>query len=149
MLAAGAAEYRVVACAPAGEAPAPIGAGMKLVALLGLLGRPLEVAQPEADWLATRLPAAESEFLHDTNIELLVPAIDAAGRTRAILALGPKRSEEPYTADDQELFVAIADSLSWVIDRPSSLTAASAAFEECPECGACYQAGASTCTNDA
>src|SRR5439155_9563413 len=61
---------------------------------------------------------------------------------------GPKRSEEPYTADDQDLLMAITDSLVWLLERPSFAAPPGAAFEECPECGVCYRAGTSTCARE-
>src|SRR5205807_2054593 len=145
---AGESAYRVIACAPAGQAPPSIDARMKLVALLGVLARPLEVALPEAEWLAQRLPAAEADFLRDAHIDLLVPVAETRDRTSALLALGPKRSEEPYTADDQDLLMLVTDSLGWLLERPALATPASAVFEECPECGTCYQAGTSLCTRE-
>ena len=145
---AGESTYRVIACAPAGQAPPPIDARMKLMTLLGVLERPLEVALPEADWLAQRLPSAETEFLRDARIDLLVPVAETPDRTNAVLALGPKRSEEPYTADDQDLLMAITDNLAWLLERPSFALPSTAAFEECPECGTCYETGTSTCTRE-
>ena len=44
--------------------------------------------------------------------ELLVPVRAPDGRTLAIILLGPRRSEEPYSSEDRELLDAIADSLA-------------------------------------
>src|SRR5207248_1782865 len=140
--------YHVVACAPAACSPPAIDAHTKLTALLALLGRPLEVALPEAEWLARRLPPHETEFLRRAGIDLLAPTPEAPDGASALLALGPKRSEEPYTADDQDLLTAITDNLALVLERPSFTTPASGALEECPACGTCYQAGAGACARD-
>jgi serine/threonine-protein kinase len=79
----------------------------------------------------------------------LVPITTAAERTEALLALGPKRSEEPYTHADHDLLVAIATSLALLLERreprPEPL---SNAFEVCPRCGACYEPGTGHCTQE-
>src|SRR5262249_7749621 len=63
--------------------------------------------------------------------------------------LGMKRSEEPYTREDQELLQAIASSLALLLDRPvSSPEVVPSSFEECPECGICYDAGSRKCKVD-
>ena len=41
-------------------------------------------------------------------------------RKEALLALGQKRSEEPYTQEDQNLLVAIAASLALLLERPTA-----------------------------
>ena len=78
-----------------------------------------------------------------------MPIASGPGRTQALLALGPKRSEEPYTSEDQEFLVSIATSLALLLDRPMAAPAPQTdAFEECPQCGACYDTGVSQCTED-
>ena len=125
-------EYTVIAAAPAEQAPPPIPAGAKVIALLGVLGRPLEMALPGIEWLAQKLPSAEIDFLRDARIEMLVPVGSSRDRASAVLALGPKRSEEPYTDDDHDLLVAIADSLALLLDRQPAEAETRDTFEECP-----------------
>ncbi len=141
-------EYTVIAAAPVDQAPPPIPAGAKVIALLGVLGRPLEVALPGIEWLAQTLPAAEIGFLRDARIEMLVPAGSTHDRADAVLALGPKRSEEPYTDDDHDLLVAIGDSLALLLDRQPIRTGARDTFEECPDCGSCYDSGTTLCLTE-
>ena len=140
--------YQVIASAPAGRAPRPIDARTKFAGLLRLLGRPVEIGLPDARWLAQQLPAAETEWLKETRLELVVPVAATSGETEAAIALGPKRSEEPYTDDDKDLLVAIAQSLALLLDRPVAASGPRTFVEECPECGACYGAGTGHCARE-
>jgi hypothetical protein len=143
---AGGDEYRVIACAPAGQAPPPIDARSKLIALVTVLGRPVETTG--TDWLARQLPRAEQDFIRDARIEMFVPVAAPPALGAAVLALGAKRSEEPYTQDDQDLLSAIADSLALLLERPSIVPPAAGSFEACPECGTCYPAGTAHCASE-
>jgi serine/threonine-protein kinase len=82
-------------------------------------------------------------------IELVVPVALPGGDALGFFALGPKRSEEPYTDDDGELLMAIAESIA---PRLSGIEAVAAAavdrFEECPTCGSCYDSGTGYCHAD-
>jgi serine/threonine-protein kinase len=65
------------------------------------------------------------------------------------MALGAKRSEEPYTREDQDLLTAIAASLALLMAMPAEAPArVSEAFEECPKCGACYDTGVGRCAQE-
>lgn len=141
--------YRPLAAAPAGQAPPALPADSKLVALVKVLGKPLEVPQTESGWLQQQLPHEETDFLRRARIDLLVPIATAPERTEALLAVGPKRSEEPYTREDQDLLVAIASSLALLLEKPAVAPARlSTAFEECPRCGTCYDTGSGNCAQE-
>ena len=143
---AGDRQYGALASAPSGQATPPLAADSKLIALARVLGKPLEVLLADSGWLSRRLPPEEIDFARQAHIDLLVPIASAPGRTEAVLALGIKRSEEPYTREDQELLAAIADSLALLLEQPTSLEERpSGAFEECPECGGCYDSGLGHC----
>ena len=144
------ANYRSVASAPSGHLPPPLSADSKLVALVRVLGKPLEVSLTESGWLKQQLPHEETDFLRQARIDLLVPISTTYERTEALLALGFKRSEEPYSREDQDLLVAIAASLALLLEMPSvSLPSRmSEALEECPQCGSCHDTGAARCAKD-
>ncbi len=144
------ASFRTLAAAPSGNIPPPLPAGSKLLALIRVLDKPLEVSLTESGWLKQQLPHEETEFLRHARIDLLVPVVVSLERTEALLALGIKRSEEPYSQEDQNLLVAIADSLALLLEKPAVAVPARAseAFEECPRCGACYDTGAERCAAD-
>jgi serine/threonine-protein kinase len=142
--------YRSLASAPSGQAPPPLPAESKLMALVRLLGKPLEVTLTESGWLKQQLPHEETDFLRQARIDLLVPISVVPDRAEALLALGAKRSEEPYTREDQDLLVAIATSLALLLEKSvaPALARVSEAFEECPQCGTCYDTGVERCAQE-
>jgi eukaryotic-like serine/threonine-protein kinase len=145
-----ASSFRSVAAAPAGQAPPPLAADSKLMSLARVLGKAMELPSGEPGWLQQQLPPEEINSLRAARIDLLVPVASGSGRREALLALGAKRSEEPYAREDQDLLTAIAASLSLLLDRSVAAvpTPASQGFEECPQCGACYDAGAGHCAKE-
>lgn len=139
--------YRTLAVAPRGTSDLTLRADSKLVALARLLQKPLEAALGESGWLVEQLPPEETTFLREARIGLIVPVATPAGAPEAMLVLGVKRSEEPYAREDRELLMAVAAGLALVAERPVLARPASA-FEECPRCGACYDAGTVSCESD-
>jgi hypothetical protein len=139
--------YRIIATAPAGRAPAPIAPDTKIAALLRILAKPIEAGAGGGRWLASQLPPEETDLLRRERIELLVPVAMSPDRREALLLVGGKRSEEPYTSDDLELIAAIADSLALVVERPHGRVPRES-FEECPSCGTCYDTGTTTCVTE-
>jgi hypothetical protein len=141
--------YRTIAVAPAGMGPPPLGKDSKLLALIRLLARPLEVPQTEASWLQQQLPHEETDFLRQARLDLLVPVAIEPSSTEALLALGIKRSEEPYSGEDQDLLLTIATSLAILLEKPhGSPKPRSDIFEECPRCGICYDSGSTQCNQE-
>jgi tRNA A-37 threonylcarbamoyl transferase component Bud32 len=114
------AAFRAVA-ASGPLAPTDIRPEGKVMALLRLLGKPLEVPQSDAGWLRRQLPADEAEGLVRARVEWILPIATGAGRAEALLVLGPRRSEEPYTQEDQALLEGIASGLSVVVERTTSV----------------------------
>src|SRR6185295_11641875 len=102
----GEARYAVVAAAPAGASPPALPAESKLLSLMRVLGKPVEITLTETGWLKQQLPHDETQFLRGARIEWLIPIAATVGRTEALLAVGFKRSEEPYTREDQDLLLA-------------------------------------------
>ena len=143
------AGYHTLASAPASQAPPALPAQSKLVALVRLLGKPLEVPRTESGWLQQQLPHEETDFLRRARLDLLIPVATDSERTEALLALGAKRSEEPYSREDQDLLLAIASSLALLLEKPATRPSIpSNAFEECPQCGLTYDTGSVHCGQD-
>lgn len=141
--------YHSLAAAPAGQAPPALPADSKALALMRLLGKPLEVSLAESGWLKQQLPKEETDYFRQTRIDLLVPISSALERREALLALGIKRSEEPYSREDQDLLMAIAASLALLLEKPGAMPEGpGAGLEECPECGACYDTGVGSCAQE-
>ena len=141
----GADAYR--SAAAIGAVPPPIAAGAKLVGLVRLLNKPIENSQSGTSWLQEELPREEADFLRRARVEWLFP-VSLGGPTEAILLLGPKRSEEPYSREDRELLDAIAGNLALLLERAETRGQWSG-FAECPTCGNCYEAGRQACEKDA
>jgi len=139
--------YRTLASAPAGLAPPLMQADSKLVGLLRLLGKPLQISASESGWLKQQLPHADTEFLRHAHIDPLIPVSLSAFGREALLVLGQKKSEEPYGAEDQELLVAIANGLALLLERPAG-GSVTAGLEECPRCGGCFDSGVGLCRED-
>jgi serine/threonine-protein kinase len=141
--------YSAVASSPAGAGPGEVDADNKVLTLAGLLGKPLEIAESQMAWLARKLPIEDIRFIRGAAIELIVPVTPAGGDAPAFFALGPKRSEEPYSDDDGELLMAIAESVALRLPGLEAATAAAIdRLEECPTCGCCFDAGTDRCRND-
>jgi serine/threonine-protein kinase len=140
------ARYMVVAAAPVGVSPLVLPADSKLLNMIRLLGKPVELTLTETGWLKQHLPHEETQLLREARIEWLIPIATTAGRTEALLAVGFKRSEEPYTREDQDLLLAIAASMSLLLERPEKdREPEGRAFKECPRCGSLYDTGAGQC----
>ncbi|MBN1567844.1 MAG: protein kinase [Acidobacteria bacterium] len=142
----GAPNYRVLAARE--KAPPPIPADSKLIRLIRLLGKPVDISQSQTGWLSNQLPMEESEFLRRARLEWLFPISLAEGQTEALLAVGPKRSESPYSREDQELLQGITSSLGLLLEQSPVVVSLRKGFEECPECGSCYDTGSGSCRKE-
>ena len=112
------------------------------------LGEPFEVVLGGSGWLERQLPVREIEMLRRSRIELLVPISMTPEHDEALFVFGAKRSEEPYTREDQDLLSAIAANLALLLERPEVPSPPRGEFEECPQCGTCYDSGAGRCTQE-
>lgn len=148
---AGDGTYQSVVASPAGRAPAALPTNSKLIQLLNVLEKPMEVGPH--DPLTRKLESEDLAFLRETGTELLVPVF-WRGELRALLACGLKRSEEPYSREDQELLEVVATSFPLVFetDLPQAVDTETPtaekpldAFGECPLCGRCYEATSLRC----
>jgi hypothetical protein len=138
-------EFRSIACAPVHQTPR-LQTNGKLMALLRVVGKPLQIST--SAWLADGLPPEEIQVAEEHRVELLVPIRLSSDGAESLLALGPKRSEEPYSREDEKLLSTIAASLALLsrttaIEEPDTLS-----FRECPDCGACFNTAASHCHRD-
>jgi tRNA A-37 threonylcarbamoyl transferase component Bud32 len=129
---------------PPASAPPPsirLSAGDRAIRLLAVLCRPLVVGPAAPRTVFDQLPDDERTALAALETELLIPVQGPGDTVEAVLALGMKRSEEPYSSEDLDLLTAAALNLRTV--RPSSATT-----EECATCGASYATGTGRCTTD-
>ncbi len=134
-----------------GVAPArgsSIRADSKLIALMQASGKPLENSQNRPDRLLQQLPLDDVEYLLETRTEWLFPVALGGMGQEAVLVLGPKRSEEPYSQEDRQILSAIAGSLALILERSPAPVPVQAGFGECPHCGHCYDSGVVLCETD-
>jgi serine/threonine-protein kinase len=145
MLSAPGGDLRIITAV--GTRVPPLPADSKLLALIRVLEKPVEFASGESIW-SRQLPPEESAYLKRSRIEWVFPIKLARERAEALLVLGPKRSEEPYSREDQNLLQAITGSLALLLERAPPPPAPPTGFEECPECGTCYPARTRQCANE-
>jgi eukaryotic-like serine/threonine-protein kinase len=127
----------------AGAAPSPVRfpAGDRAIRLLAVLCRPLVVGPEAPRTVLDQLPEGERNVLAALGIELLIPILSQGDTVEAVLVLGMKRSEEPYSSEDMDLLTAAALNLRMALPL-------SATTEECATCGASYPTGTGRCTTD-
>lgn len=138
--------YRIVAAAPAGSLSTDLPATNKLVPLVRMLECSVSITAAGSGWLGQQLPQVDKEFLQKARIELLVPVALKEGTTEALLVLGGKLSEEPYSKEDTALLENVASALALLLMRGSAVQPG--AFEECPVCGTCYDTGTTRCKKE-
>lgn len=141
---AGEPAYRLLAASE--MPPSFLPAAARLCRVLEAIGKPLDIGDPRGS-LRISLPDREVEFLRDANIEWLFPVFSSADACTAFLAMGPKRSGQPYTREDIDLLQSVADSLGLLFERAQP-GAPEASCLECPRCGRCYDSGSASCAAD-
>lgn len=139
--------YRVVAAAPTGSLATDLPATNKLIPLVRMLDRSVPIMLAESGWLGQQLPQVDKDFLHNARIDLLVPVTLAEGNTEALIVVGAKRSEEPYSTEDTGLLENVASAVALLLIRSAS-TLHGRSLEECPSCGTCYDTGTTKCEKD-
>jgi len=106
---------------------APLAAASGLITLLRWSDKPLEVFLDDDQSPVARVPPADRAWLAEANAALLVPIFAGLSRAESrggsdprpfvgLIALGPKRSEEPYTPEDRELLRGIAVQMGVALD---------------------------------
>ncbi|MFM8535593.1 MAG: protein kinase domain-containing protein, partial [Acidimicrobiia bacterium] len=98
---------------------APLRADSGVITLLRWSDKPLEVFLDDEQSPVARIPRPERLWLAGMNAALLVPIFAGGSDPRpfiGLIALGRKRSEEPYTAEDRELLRGIAVQMGVALD---------------------------------
>jgi hypothetical protein len=99
--------------------PQPLAADSGVITLLRWSDKPLEVFLDDEQSPVARVPAADRGWLAAMNAALLVPIFAGGSDPRpfvGLIALGRKRSEEPYTPEDRELLRGIAVQMGVALD---------------------------------
>ena len=87
--------------------PDPIPISAQFVSLLAGSSDPLAIDSSAPGSLAARLPDAEKEWLQRAGASLLVPLLGSGETLTGFLALGRRRSETPFSADDRDLLASV------------------------------------------
>jgi hypothetical protein len=124
-----------------GPTPLRFSAGDKAIRLLAVLGRPMVVGSGAPRSVFHQLPEDERRAIGELETELLVGILGPGDTIEAVMALGMKRSEEPFTSEDIDLLAAVALNLKPLLPLSSKT-------EECDTCGASYATGTGRCTRD-
>lgn len=97
----------------------PLPADSGVITLLRWSDQPLEVFLDDEKSPLARVPPADRAWLASTGTALLVPIFAGGSDPRplvGLIALGQKRSEEPYTTEDRELLRGIAVQMGVALD---------------------------------
>ncbi len=136
-----------------------------LVSMLRWSDEPLELYLDDPKSPAHRLPVDEREWLDCTGAVLLVPILGDDRALVGTIALGRKRSDEAYTAEDRQLLANIAAQVGLGLDvarlrrrlsdgpeattmAPAAAGSVAAPVAECPRCGRCEEATVGLCPID-
>ncbi len=156
ILASGIEEGRLttIALSPCGTID-PLSLEGGLVSMLRWSSEPLDVFFEDPRSGVRRLPPDEQEWLRKSGIALLVPILGEDRGLVGVIALGGRRSEEPYASEDRELIASIASQIGLALDvarlrrrmvesggvatgaQPTKILETPAAMRECPQCGRC------------
>jgi hypothetical protein len=109
ILVSGTAEYSPCAGTASGIEPWP--ATLNVLAFVGAVKRPLEVDASAGSWLRRHVSESEIDFLVRVGARLIVPVFTRGDNLDALLVLGPKKSDEPFSAEDKNLLMGIAETL--------------------------------------
>jgi hypothetical protein len=81
---------------------------------------PLDVDLSSSGSALSRLPDSEREWLADAGARLIVPLFGVRDTPMAVLVLGDKRSELPFTHEDKRLMTAVAASAALALEQKLS-----------------------------
>jgi hypothetical protein len=87
--------------------------GHAITQVVRALGRPVVFGRQGL----SDIPADQQAWLAESNVEVVVPIATDSSKDEAVLVLGPRRSEEPYSREDLDLLATIGASLALLIGR--------------------------------
>jgi hypothetical protein len=102
------------------RASRPLPTSALLARLLAGSAEPLDVGLGGASSSLARLPHDERQYLADGGWRLLAPMVGATGELAGFIALGDKRSELGYSAEDRSLLASVATSAAVTFEHLAS-----------------------------
>jgi eukaryotic-like serine/threonine-protein kinase len=107
-------KYELLSVYPEGVSPPALRGDSKAVELAKVVAKPVQLTS-EDSWLARQLPSREAKSLENSGVDLIAPV---KGReSDALIVMGRKRSEEPYTSDDMRLLEDVSIGLALLPSR--------------------------------
>jgi GAF domain-containing protein len=118
---------------------------------------PVDLERPDSP--LRNLPEADRQWLADSGAALLVPLPSAEGEPLGLVALGPRRSGQPFSSGDRELLGAVAATVATALENqllrassgggsatpPSEPSGAGWLAQECGGCGLVLPPDAARC----
>lgn len=146
-----------LAFSPVSGGGEPLRHDSTLATLLKGSGRPMDISLAAEDGTLSRLPAAERAWVTTHLFDLLVPVNDGQGELRGFIALGPKKSELPFSREDRWLLSATASSAALALEHlehqseehantTHNRAVADDGARECGKCGLLFPADIAACT---
>jgi hypothetical protein len=120
---------------PLGDVP-PLALNSSLLSLLGGDATPLDLDLQSERSPLRRLAPAEREWIARSRFELLVPLIGSDERLVGAIALGTRKSEQPYTGEDRRLLTAIAAAATLSLENRALRTSSRAEAVPAPPAAA-------------
>ena len=117
----------------------------KIVELTNVLAKPIQFSERD-NWLNRQLTPRELESIRRSGLELLAPVHNR--EMDALIALGRKRSEEPYTSDDMRLIEDLTMGLALLPSRGPAQEPEVELSNECPKCRKCHDITDEFCLHD-
>ncbi|MBV8552738.1 MAG: protein kinase [Acidobacteriaceae bacterium] len=117
----------------------------KIVELTRVVAKPVQFSDRD-NWLSRQLAPRELESIRRSGLELLAPVPNR--EVDALIALGRKRSEEPYTSDDMRLIEDLTIGLGLLPSRGSETKPEIELSKECPTCHKCHDIADKFCFED-
>ncbi|MBV8891872.1 MAG: protein kinase, partial [Acidobacteria bacterium] len=117
----------------------------KIVEMTKVLAKPVQFSERD-NWLNRQLTPRELQSMRRSGLELLAPVHNR--EMDALIALGRKRSEEPYTSDDMRLIEDLTIGLALLPSRGPAQEPEVELSKECSKCGKCHDITDEFCLHD-
>jgi Protein kinase domain/PDZ domain len=117
----------------------------KVIELVNLINKPVHFGEPN-NWVTRQLDRPELERVRHLGIEMLAPIGNR--KANALIVLGAKRSEEPYTSEDLRLIEDLAIGLSLLPSSSPRKETKPEISRECPTCRKCHDFTDEFCFHD-
>lgn len=96
--------------------PEPVTTSTQFVSLLAGSSDPLPIDATGPGSLLARLPDREKEWLRTAGASLLVPLHGSGDALTGFMALGPKKSETPFSEEDRDLLASVGGAAGMSIE---------------------------------